>query len=59
MEGFDYRSQTPQLPVSEWRKVLAEVIVAGGRRRVEHGETFAHDANGEILFEIYGNVSVK
>lgn len=57
IEGFDYRVQQPsKRPTQEWKAHLREVIEAGGRRRVENGETFAHDAKGVIVFEIYGRV---
>lgn len=57
VQGFDYRTQQAcTRPAGEWSADLARVIAAGGRRRVEHGETFAHDARGLIVFEVYGNV---
>lgn len=57
MKGFDYRSgQSVTRSADEWRADLATIINEGGRRRVENGETFAHDANGIIVWEAYGNV---
>jgi hypothetical protein len=41
-----------------WKQRLAEVIRDGGFRRVEHGETFGHDKNGRIRFEVYATVPV-
>lgn len=55
MKGFDYRSDTkPELTINEWREELRRVILNGGWRRHEKGETFAHDNNGRIVFEVYG-----
>lgn len=55
MKGFDYRTNTEfDRPTKELREELTEIVARGGRRRVEHGETFAHDAQGHILWEAYG-----
>lgn len=57
--GFDYRlnKQVTRSRV-EWRAELQKVIKAGGRRRIEHGETFGHEKGSLIAFEIYANVSL-
>lgn len=60
MEGFDYRTQKPMSrPVADWCADLSKVITDGGWRRVEHGETFAHEEGGKMLFEVYGNVKAS
>lgn len=52
--GFDYRTQKPaQRTRAEWREDLRAVIKAGGQRRAENGETFAHGKDGLIVFEVY------
>lgn len=43
----------------QWIQLLQQVIAAGGKRRVEKGETFAHDAHGRLLFEVYANIPAK
>ena len=40
----------------EWQEIIADVTKNGGRRRVEHGETFLHDSKGKMIHEIYANV---
>jgi len=58
MNGFDYHNgKAISQSVSQWRTQLLAVLSAGGFRRMEHGETFAHGADGKIAFEIYGRVS--
>jgi len=60
MKGHDYRTHTDcARPVGEWSADLADVLAAGGMRKVEDGETFAKDSRGVLLFEIYGNVQPK
>ena len=43
----------------EWQKRIAAALADGGFRRVEHGETFIHGADGLIQAEIYANVSAR
>lgn len=60
VDGFDYRKGKPMARTRpEWRDELLAVIKAGGFRRVENGETFAHDKNGTLLFEAYANIHMK
>lgn len=41
IKGFDYRSNKPvEKSGKEWRKEVKSAIEAGGKRRVENGETF-------------------
>lgn len=58
--GFDYRVHLPaQLTRTQWREEIARALAAGGRRRVEAGETFIHDKDGTLLFEVYYNIDAK
>ena len=41
---------------AEWQDRMRRVIQAGGRRRVENGETFIHIHGGKLNSEIYANV---
>lgn len=60
MKGFNYDSaQEFDLPVGVLRADLQRIIAEGGRRRVEDGETYAHGKDGLIIWEAYGNVSLK
>jgi hypothetical protein len=43
----------------QWVQLLEQVVATGGRRRVEKGETFAHDSHGTLLFEIYANIPLQ
>lgn len=55
--GFDYRAGVEvKRTRSEWSGELRQVVAAGGRRRVEDEETFAHGPDGKLVFEVYGNV---
>lgn len=59
IDGFDYRLGVPvSKDRHEWRETLRKLIADGGRRRVSDGETFGHDKQGKIQFEIYANVAV-
>lgn len=59
LHGFDYRLQKQvERSRNEWREELRREVSAGGRRRVEDGETFGHNSRGLIDFEIYGNVNL-
>lgn len=43
IDGFDYRIQKPvRRSRKEWIADLTAMVKAGGKRRVEEGETFAH-----------------
>ena len=57
--GFDYKFGKPlSHTMPEWRVRLRDVVKAGGFRRVENGETFAHGKDGLLLFEVYARVNV-
>lgn len=54
VKGFDYRlGREVEHERAEWRRQMAAVVGAGGFRRAEFRETFAHNAKGELLFEVY------
>lgn len=56
IQGFDYRLQKPVAHSrQEWAAELANVP----RRRVEKGETFAHDGHGLLLFEVYAVIQAS
>jgi hypothetical protein len=58
IEGWDYVSMTKVSHTrATWLELLDHTVALGGRRRVEKGETFAHDAMGSIRFEVYANIS--
>jgi hypothetical protein len=60
LKGFSYVTHQPMsLTLTQWRGMLSELVAAGGRRRVENGETFGHGKDGLIQFEVYGNVALK
>lgn len=57
LPGFDYRAGTAvTLTRGEWRERLGRCVASGGFRRVEHGETFGHGADGLVVFEVYANL---
>lgn len=57
IKGFDYTSQqTIAHTRKDWAILFEQVVQAGGKRRAEHGETFAHDEHGRLLFEVYANI---
>lgn len=57
LKGFDYRDYAPkELSRREWREEIQHVVRAGGHRRCEGGETFAHDHKGLLVFEVYANI---
>jgi hypothetical protein len=59
MKGFDYRTQQEfDRTVAVLRAELVTIITAGGFRRIEDGETYAHGRDGQILWEAYGHVGV-
>lgn len=52
--GFDYRLQRPvAMTRRAWLDQLRAVLKAGGRRRVDAGETFAHGRDALLVFEVY------
>lgn len=51
--GFDYRLQQK---VAHSRQEWAALLSSVAFRRVEKGETFAHDSRGTLLFEVYANI---
>lgn len=54
IDGYCYASgKAMSLTRAEWRERLRSVLKLGGFRRAEHGETFAHDSKGIIVFEVY------
>lgn len=60
MKGFNYTTSAEfDLPVSQLREELQGIVDNGGFRRVENGETFAHGRDGLIIWEAYGNVTIK
>ena len=57
MKGFDYRTQQEfDRTAAVLKDDLATIIAAGGFRRHEDGETFAHSKKGAIIWEAYGYV---
>jgi hypothetical protein len=59
IKGFDYTSQQKVTQSrKDWVLLFEKALQAGGRRRVDHGETFAHDEHGRLLFEAYANIQV-
>lgn len=54
--GFDYRLQ---IPVAHSRQEWVAQLQTAAHRRVEKGETFAHDANGVLMFEVYANIQTS
>lgn len=60
IQGFDYVTMTKlSHERARWAELLDATVAAGGRRRVEKGETFAHDARGHLLFEVYANIAAS
>lgn len=56
-KGFDYTTGQPtEHTRAQWQALMAAAIAAGGRRRVENGETFIHGKDARIVAEIYTNV---
>lgn len=56
IEGFDYRTQKKE---AYSRQEWASELMKAPRRRVEKGETFAHDERGTLLFEVYANIQTS
>lgn len=60
INGFDYKTgKATAETLSEWRSRMAPILKDGGKRRVEKGETFVHDRNGVMVFEVYANIAPK
>lgn len=60
MKGFNYTTQADfDLPVGKLREELQHIVDNGGFRRHENAETFAHGKDGVIIWEAYGNVTLK
>ena len=60
IEGFDYTThQRVELTRQQWQAQIATAVAAGGRRRVEGGETFIHGAGARIIAEAYANIPAK
>lgn len=60
MKGFNYTTGAEfDLPVAQLREELQSIVDAGGYRLVENGETFAKGKDGRIIWEAYGNVTLK
>jgi hypothetical protein len=57
LSGFDYTVPAAvEHDSRKWRERMAAVVADGGFRRVESGETFAHDRSGRIVFEVYATL---
>ena len=55
--GFDEVTHQPvEKTRTEWQALMAQAIAAGGRRRVEKGETFIHGPDALLIAYIYANV---
>jgi hypothetical protein len=57
IKGFDYDTYAiVELTRAEWQERVAEVIKAGGFRRVMYGDTYLHACGGQLKAEIYTNI---
>jgi hypothetical protein len=57
IKGFDYDTYAiVELTRAQWQERIAEVIKAGGFRRVIFGDTYVHACGGQLKAEIYTNV---
>jgi hypothetical protein len=57
IKGFDYDTYAiVELTRAQWQERIAEVIKAGGFRRVIFGDTYVHACGGQLEAEIYTNV---
>ncbi len=56
--GTFHEKGVVSLSRKEWRKLVGEVLAAGGKRRYDGvaGETFLHAKGGKLLVEIYANI---
>lgn len=54
--GFDY---VKQQPAAHSKQEWAALLQGAAHRRVEKGETFAHDEHGVLLFEVYANIQTS
>lgn len=58
--GFDYsKGKQVEFTKVDWVNLIEKIIIHGGFRRVENGETFLHGKDGIMICEIYQNVQVK
>ena len=57
-KGFLYSEPAKAVACTrtEWQALMARYLSAGGRRRVEDGETFIHAKGGALVAEIYANI---
>jgi hypothetical protein len=57
IKGFDYEAYAiVELTRAQWQERIAQVIKAGGFRRVIFGDTYVHACGGQLKAEIYTNV---
>jgi predicted P-loop ATPase/GTPase len=57
VKGFCYVTHTAmEESRAYWQQRMREALKAGGRRRVENGETFIHQRGGRLVAEVYANV---
>lgn len=54
--GFNYVTQQAE---AHSRQEWAARLLKAAHRRVEKGETFAHDEHGVLLFEVYANIQAS
>lgn len=60
ISGFDYRSQQPVRKTrKQWRAEVKSALDAGGKRRVENGETFISIPVTENLGAPFGKVATQ
>ena len=58
IDGMDYSDKTAKdfhrkYTKEEFQKLMRDAVKAGGHRRAEKGDTFIHDKNWNILYEIW------
>ena len=57
IDGFDYILQTEvHRSKKEWKENIKTAIIDGGSKRHKEGETFIHNKNHLIDFEIYDSL---
>lgn len=59
VNGWNYTGRNPQLCAlsrDEWRSLTLQILAAGGKRRVEDGETFLYARDGVMLYEAWANI---
>jgi hypothetical protein len=60
IKGFDYDTYAiVELTRAQWQEKVAEVIKAGGFRRVIFGDTYVHACGGQLKAEIYTHVTTS